>query len=75
MSRYQNSECKRGMLHDFRQIVTTPIGHVERCLRCGKKIHFPNNVPNHIYLSYHIKSALQINDPRYFIEYPNQKPQ
>jgi hypothetical protein len=70
MSRYQNSECKRNMLHDYKILETTTAGVFERCTRCGDKKHFPHNVPNHVYISYHIRSALQTNDPRFFIEYP-----
>ena len=70
-TRYQNSECDIGnyWLHDYRQIDTTKTGIVERCTRCGKKQHFPHDIPNHVYLSHHIRSALQINDPLYEREY------
>lgn len=67
--RYQNSVCKGGYLHNFLQIKETNIGFLERCSRCGKQMHFPGNVPNHVYLSYHIRSALQINDPLFKREY------
>jgi 5-methylcytosine-specific restriction endonuclease McrA len=69
--RYQNSVCRRGWLHDFRQIKETSHGFLERCLRCGKKAHFPGNVPNHVYLSYHVRSALQKGEPLFNREYPN----
>lgn len=69
MSRSQNSECKRNMLHDFKIISSDSVGILERCQRCGLKKRFPNDTPNHIYLSYHIRQALQANDPRFNIEY------
>ena len=73
MSRYQKSECKRNMLHDFRVIPFDKGGLLERCTRCGKKMHFPETTPNHVYLSFHIRQALPANDPRYKIEYPHAK--
>lgn len=69
MSRYQNSECKRNMLHDFKIITSDHTGLLERCSRCGLKKHFPNDTPNHIYISWHIRQALSANDPRFNIEY------
>lgn len=69
MSRYQNSECKRNMLHDFKIQSQTSHGLLERCSRCGLKKHFPNDIPSHVYLSYHIRQALQKHDPRFNIEY------
>lgn len=71
-TRYQNSVCRRGWLHDLRQIKETKSGFLERCTRCGLQIHFPNNIPNHLYLSYHIRSALQKGEPLYEREYPNK---
>lgn len=68
--RYQNSKCRNNYLHDFRQVEETTKGFLERCTRCGKQMHFPGNVPNHVYLSYHIRSALQPADPLFFREYP-----
>lgn len=67
--RYQNSICRNNYLHDFRQVKETRAGFLERCIRCGKQIHFPGNTPNHVYLSYHIKSALQPGEPLYEHEY------
>lgn len=32
---------------------------------------FPANVPNDVYLSYHIRSALQLSDPLFKINYPD----
>jgi hypothetical protein len=67
--RYQNSECRNNYLHDFRQVQRTTQGYLERCTRCGKQMHFPYDTPNAVYLSYHIRSALQANDPLYAREY------
>lgn len=69
MSHYQNSECKRNMLHDYKILAQTNLGLLERCTRCGDKKHFTNDIPNHIYLSFHLRQALQRNDPRFNIEY------
>lgn len=68
--KYQNSVCRRGILHDYIQFKQTPLGYLERCRKCGDKKHFPLEMPNHIYLSYHIRSALQPTDPLFFREYP-----
>jgi hypothetical protein len=72
-TRYQNSVCRRGHLHDFLQVMETRYGFLERCRKCGATIHFKSNIPNHVYLSYHIRSALQPSDPLFFREYPNAK--
>ncbi len=71
--RYQNSVCRNNYLHDFRLVRETDRGYLERCLRCGKQIHFPADVPNPVYLSYHIRSAIQPSEPLYAHEYPNQQ--
>lgn len=72
---YQNSLCgSSGLwLHDFRFIRETPEGILERCTRCKKQMHFPHNVSNAYYLSWHIRSALQPSDPRFRKEFPNFK--
>ena len=69
--RYQNSECLNYYLHDFREVGQAKGGFIERCTRCGLTMHFPGNISNNEYLSYHIRSALQINDPLFHREYPN----
>jgi hypothetical protein len=73
MKRYQNSQCRNYYLHDFLQVAQTSRGFVERCRRCGKQMHFPLDTPNHIYLSYHIRSALQSHDDLFAREYPDIK--
>lgn len=69
--RYQNSICRNNYLHKFKSLGETHKGFLERCTRCGKTMHFPGNISNQLYLSYHIRSALQTNDPLFFREYPN----
>lgn len=70
-NRYRNSICRNNYLHDFRQVAETDVGILERCLRCGKQMHFPMTISNHVYLSYHIRSALQPGEPLFNHEYPN----
>lgn len=70
--RYQNSVCKNNYLHDYRQTRIFSNGVEERCTRCKHAIFFPYNVPNHVYLSHHIRSAIQPSDPLYYREYPEQ---
>jgi hypothetical protein len=70
-TRYQNSVCRRGILHRWVQIRPTNRGTLERCERCGTKMHFPNDTPNHIFLSYHIRSVLRADDPLFKREYPH----
>lgn len=70
--RYQNSLCqKRGWLHDFQQLGTVNGGSLERCRKCGQTKFFPAGTPNHVYLSYHIRSVLRADDPRFRKEYPH----
>jgi hypothetical protein len=71
LNRYKNSVCRNNYLHDFRQVGETTSGILERCIRCGKKVHFPMNISNHVYLSYHVRSALQPGEPLYEREYPD----
>lgn len=67
--RYQNSYCRGNWLHKFQIIKQTKDGVLERCDKCGLEKHFSVDVPNHIYLSYHLRSGLQIYDPMYQREY------
>ncbi len=32
---------------------------------------FPHDTPNHKYLEYHVREALQVNDKLFLREYPN----
>lgn len=71
MNKYQNSECKNGWLHRWTQLAMIKGGSLERC-RCGLKMWFPaDRGANAYYLSYHIRSVLRANDPRYQREYGN----
>lgn len=69
--RYQKSNCKEGYLHKYIILSQPKGGLFERCERCGDKQFFPSDTPNHIYLQYHMRQALQVNDPLFFREYPN----
>lgn len=71
-NRYQNSECRGGYLHKWTQLELIKNGSLERCDRCGLKMWFPaDRGANRHYLSYHIRSVLRANDPRFIKEYPN----
>lgn len=70
-TRYQNSVCRRGWLHKWIEIAKTRLGTLERCERCGMKMHFRNDMPNHLMLSFHIRSVLRASDPLFKKEYPN----
>ena len=66
---YKNADCLGSQYHDFRIVNTYPDSITERCFKCHKQVYFRNNVPNHIYLSYHLRSIIQPNNPRYLKEY------
>jgi hypothetical protein len=70
-TKYQNSICSPGFLHDLIPIAQVKEGSLERCTRCGLTKHFPFNVSNAEYLSYHIKSTLQPSDYLFLRHYPN----
>lgn len=65
----KNSECQAGFLHDFEIQVIYPDGVLEVCQKCRKKKYFRNETPNHVYLSYHARIALQSYHRRYAKEY------
>lgn len=67
----KNSECCLGFLHDYMIVESFSHGVVERCTKCLDTRFFKNDIPNYIYLGYHIKSVLQPNNKRYVKEYPN----
>lgn len=71
MKHYQNSYCKGAWLHDFRAMREYSQGVLERCTRCGVKMFFKHQGNNAYYLSYHLRSALQVDDPLFAHEYPN----
>lgn len=60
-------------LHKFKLLAEVKNGILERCERCGLMRHFPNNIPNHEYLAYHIRSILRADDPLFKKEYPEIK--
>jgi hypothetical protein len=68
-----NSECVCGFYHHFVIVEQLKGGVVERCLKCRKKIFFRNDVPNHIYLSYHLRSILQPSNKRFKKEFNKLK--
>lgn len=70
-TRYQNSVCRPGILHKFIQLRVTTHGSLERCERCGMQKMFSMSMPNHLYLSYHIRSILRADDRLFKREYPN----
>lgn len=69
MDKYQHSHCLNGYLHNYVFVREYPKGFLERCKRCKKTIFFPLDVPNYVYLSHHIRSAIQQDDPRFIREY------
>lgn len=72
---YQDSFCDEdaGLLHNYRMLYQTQDGVVEKCVNamCGDKQFYPHNTPNHVYLSSHLRMALQQNDPLFRINFPN----
>lgn len=64
-----NSDCSSGMMHDYQIQEMYPKGLLEVCSRCKDKQFFPNNIPNHIYLSFHLRNSLQKWNPRFNKEY------
>lgn len=74
MKKLQNSKCRiPGYFHDFRIILNFPEGSLEGCVRCKKRVFFKNNVTNSHYLSYHIRSTLQRDNPRFNKEYAKRQ--
>lgn len=65
----QNSKCKDGWLHRYRQIKEFPSGVLEICEICHDRQFFHHKTPNHVYLSYHLRQTLQLNNPRFNKEY------
>lgn len=68
---WQNSECCGGVwLHDFRITRSFPKGSEEVCYRCHLVKFFREDTPNAEYLSWHLRSTLQLGDPRFAREFP-----
>lgn len=61
-----------GLLHNYQFLYQIPKGTIEKCINtyCGEKQFFPNEVPNDVYLSHHIRSALQVADALFKVNYP-----
>lgn len=69
---WQKSKCKKqGWLHDFLTVKEYSQGVLERCDKCKMTKFFSHTVPNHVYLSYHLRSALQPSLARFNKEYGN----
>ena len=43
----------------------TKKGMLERCERCGKLLHCPMDMPNNIYVSYHVREILRAYEAMY----------
>ena len=70
--RYGESRCSKGnYLHKFRELDRNEYGILEKCERCGKRIHFPYDISNTKYLQWHIRDILQASDMAYEHEYNN----
>ena len=69
-TRYQNSVCRRGILHKWATIKYTSKGELVRCERCGEKLHLRNDFPRHIQASYFAREMLPSYDPLFKKEYP-----
>ncbi len=65
--------CQSNRLHHYKIIRVINGGLHERCLHCGDHQFFPHNTPSWKYIEYHIREALQTNDPMYEIEYGKQR--
>lgn len=71
--KYQNSVCNEfsGILHKYDRIYDIKYGVVEQCAHCGERMFFAWDVDNTYYLSFHIRSSLQMNDAVFHQNYPN----
>jgi hypothetical protein len=65
----KNSICRDGSFHDYQIFKQFKDGVVEICSKCHDRKYFRNSIPNRIYLSYHLRSALQKYEPRFKKEY------
>lgn len=59
----------KGWLHEYRIARTYPKGVLEVCMKCRKATFFRYDIPNHLYLFSHLRSALQPYQSRYYKEY------
>ena len=70
--KWSKSKCKGNLLHSYKIAKTFPTGVVEICTRCKDRQFFHNKIPNAVYLEYHLRQALQRNNPRFIREYQQQ---
>lgn len=68
-SNLRNSKCMDGWLHRYEVVAMFETGALEICEICRDRQFFHNKIPNHIYLSYHLRSTLQPYDGRFRKEY------
>lgn len=69
---WQNSRCRAlGWLHDYRMVREYPLGVIEVCTKCRRSRFFHHRTPNHIYLSHHLRQALNFTHNRFKHEYYN----
>ena len=68
-NRYGKSRCSRGkFLHKFVPI-ECDVGILDRCERCGLRVHFPPDIPSQRYLEYNIRRILRADDQLFNHEY------
>lgn len=65
----KNSECIGGWMHRYRMTRFYKEDVEEICEICKDRQIFKQNTPNHIYLSYHLRLALQKDNKRFKKEY------
>lgn len=65
----RNSECVGSWMHHYEIIKVLEEGVIERCEICNDEQFFHNDTPNHIYLSYHLRSTLNPRNLQFYHEY------
>lgn len=65
----KNSQCIAGWMHRYQILDTWDEGVVEICPICRTRRFFHKDTNNFTYLSYHLRSALQNNHPKFAHEY------
>lgn len=70
LTEWSNSECFDGWLHKFKFLEENPDGLTEMCQLCNKVVFFPNDCDNISYLSWHLREALQPDNPLFSHEHP-----
>lgn len=46
---------------------------MEKCELCAEKQFIPADIPNDVYLTTHLRSAIQPSDPLYKVNWPNHQ--